>query len=44
MVKGDSYKGDVKVIKEGRKEATTSIYISAHSLGNKQEKLELHML
>lgn len=43
-MKGDSYKGDVRVIKEGRREPTTSIYISARSLGNKQEKLELHML
>lgn len=44
MVKGDSCKGHVKVIKEGRTEPTTSIYRSACSLGNKQEKLELHML
>lgn len=44
MVKGNSYKGDIKVIKEGRREPTTSSYVSAHSLGNKQEKLALYML
>ena len=44
VVKGDSYKRDLETTEEHRTESTTKhMYINAHSLRNKQEKLELHI-